>query len=194
MDYENQRSEPRKKVSIPAVVSDRDRTFQLSAHICDASSSGCRITECPVEQLPDEILIKIESVDKPIKGSIAWRAPRSAGVKFIFDRKTKSATAKRGGGKSSAARRKPEPAEPPDPGFAAIVRDGAGTQSFKCLVKFPSGVGCLIVADDVAALPDVITVKFGDLRQPLRGRIVWRSAAMAGVAFEVTDTGSRFFV
>jgi len=152
----------------------------MSGQISDASQSGCCITNCAVEELSPDILIKVASIEKPIKGRIMWRRGGSAGVKFIFDSKKTEEKPSKDLSKTEPAIISPKAAKP-ESGFEASVRNREQTLKFKCLVKNPNGTGCLIVAENTSALPDAITVQFGDLKKPINATITWRSPSMAGV-------------
>lgn len=189
MDYDNQRAEPRKRVSIPAIISDRGRSQQVDAQICDASSSGCRITSCDIEALPQDVLIKIDSLGKPIKGTIVWRTDSEAGVKFFFDAQKPSDPALSAGGEMVGGS-----ADMSDAGFPGFVYDRKGLISIRCLIKNPNGAGCLLVTDIASHLPDEIAIKFAEMKDPLAANIVWRSGPLAGVTFDFSPDRARIYV
>ncbi len=162
------RAHPRKKVQIPAVVSDRNFSKPFNCMICDASRSGCRIKSDRLDVIPDEIYVQAEGMRRPIKGKIVWRKISMAGVQFIWDK-----PAMAGDSPESQLRRT----------LSAIVSDRYGGRSIGCSVENLNVSGCMAVADDIDALPEEISIKLERINAPFNARIVWRGDGIAGVEF-----------
>lgn len=79
------RSEPRYPVTVAAKVSDLGRKAHLTCVITDASRSGCRIEGEGVGSLPDDLLVFVEGFDQPVRGQIAWKEDRSAGLRLNWN-------------------------------------------------------------------------------------------------------------
>ena len=82
MSDTDRRSEYRKDVDISASVQSMDGSRLASCLIRNASKNGCQIVACRVDDLPDDICIKIPGLKCPRKGEIVWRTKNRAGVKF----------------------------------------------------------------------------------------------------------------
>ncbi len=79
------RQEHRINVKIPAIICNRERTLQTDGVIRDASKSGCRIESEDADELPDDVLIKIEAIEWLVKGIVVWRDGNDLGVKLLWD-------------------------------------------------------------------------------------------------------------
>ncbi len=75
----------RSKVAFRASVSSHLDINGLSCLVRDATQYGCRIVSSFVGDLPDDVLLTIDGVSKPIKGRIVWRKPKEAGVEFLLE-------------------------------------------------------------------------------------------------------------
>lgn len=78
---DERRAQPRKSISQPAEISDRNKKLALQCVIKDASRDGCHILCVGIDQLPDEFYLKPANRDFTVKGTIVWREPYRAGAK-----------------------------------------------------------------------------------------------------------------
>ncbi len=166
------RDAPRRKLSMTAVVGDRNWENSIDCVVSDGSQTGCRLKSDRITELPDEIYVKIASLKQPIKGNIVWRRADAAGVQFQWDRSQKSDD---------------RPKQTPKTEFSAVLSDRQGQAKVNCLVQHASASGCLLIADDIAALPDEISLKPEGVSASVAGRIVWRNDNVAGVRFVYKD-------
>jgi hypothetical protein len=68
-----------------ASVSARGGIDSLDCLVRDATRAGCRIVTSLVQDLPDEIWLTLDGVQRPLDGRIIWRQGKQAGVEFIWD-------------------------------------------------------------------------------------------------------------
>lgn len=81
----DRRGGERSKVAFRASVSARDGTMPLECLVRDATHHGCRIVSSAINELPDDIMLTIDGVSKPIDGRIVWRRAKQAGVEFCLE-------------------------------------------------------------------------------------------------------------
>ena len=81
---QEKRKEQRRPVHIPARVSDLSGNASFHCIISNASKNGCRLEGQGVGHLPDEIFLRINGLDLPVRGSVAWRGPECAGVRLCW--------------------------------------------------------------------------------------------------------------
>lgn len=81
---QEKRKEQRRPVHIPARVSDLSGNASIHCVISNASKNGCRLEGKGVGHLPDDIFLRINGLDLPVRGSIAWRGPECAGVRLLW--------------------------------------------------------------------------------------------------------------
>lgn len=80
--YEDQRAERRNAVSIPVIVSDSNDENEVEARIIDAGRNGCRLMGENMDQLPDNVILRVEKFKQPMAGEIVWRTKDMAGVRL----------------------------------------------------------------------------------------------------------------
>lgn len=81
----SRRQEPRKPVSLPIVMSDRDGNIRVTGRIIDASKSGCRVSAEGLSKLPDEIIIRVLGMPRALVGQIMRREGDEAGVRLNWE-------------------------------------------------------------------------------------------------------------
>ncbi|MBD1547605.1 PilZ domain-containing protein [Roseibium aggregatum] len=81
---QEKRKEQRRPVHIPARVSDLSGNASIHCIISNASKNGCRLEGQGIGHLPDDIFLRINGLDLPVRGSIAWRGPGCAGVRLLW--------------------------------------------------------------------------------------------------------------
>lgn len=81
----SRRQEPRKPVSLPIVMSDRDGNIRVTGRIIDASKSGCRVAAEGLSKLPDEIIIRVLGMPRALVGQIMRREGDEAGVRLNWE-------------------------------------------------------------------------------------------------------------
>ncbi|WP_417686497.1 PilZ domain-containing protein [Roseibium sp.] len=79
------RAEPRYPVTVAAKISDLARTMEISCVITDASRSGCRVEGEGLKKLTDDLLVYVDGFDRPVRGQVAWKEDRSAGLRLNWD-------------------------------------------------------------------------------------------------------------
>ncbi|GGB51914.1 hypothetical protein GCM10011316_24890 [Roseibium aquae] len=78
------RDERRRPVKIPASISDRKWTIMVECTIIDASKKGCKIQGNELGRLPNDITLRIQGLDLPVRGKIVWRKDDLAGVELMW--------------------------------------------------------------------------------------------------------------
>lgn len=68
-----------------ASVSARGQIDSMDCLVRDATSSGCQIVTSQLADLPDEIWLTLDGVQKPVDARIVWRKGKQAGVQFEWD-------------------------------------------------------------------------------------------------------------
>jgi len=84
------RDQRRRTVNIPASISDRMWTTSVECTIIDASKRGCKIQGSELGRLPNEITLRIQGLDLPVRGKIVWRKDDIAGVELMWQFSSKS--------------------------------------------------------------------------------------------------------
>ncbi|WP_417690991.1 PilZ domain-containing protein [Roseibium sp.] len=79
------RAERRYAVTATATVCDLSRTLSLKCVITDASRSGCRIEGEGLEALPEEVLVYVDSFERPVRGNVVWTQGSSSGLRLFWD-------------------------------------------------------------------------------------------------------------
>lgn len=67
--------------------------------------------------------------------------------------------------------------------IAATARDLASSCVINCIILDASKTGCRIKTEKLAELADEVWINIAGMKNPARGKIVWRHADMAGVQF-----------
>lgn len=78
------RRERRRPVHISALVSDMSARTWFHCIITNASQNGCRLDGEGVSHMPDDIYLRINGLDLPVRGNIAWRGTACAGVRLLW--------------------------------------------------------------------------------------------------------------
>lgn len=81
----SRREEPRRAVSLPIVITDRDGKLRITGRIIDASKSGCRVSADGLNRLPDEVIIRVLGMPRALVGQIMRREGDEAGVRLNWE-------------------------------------------------------------------------------------------------------------
>ncbi|KZM48123.1 hypothetical protein OA90_22355 [Labrenzia sp. OB1] len=82
----DKRREKRNNVKIPVKVSDLEGITEISGVIVDAGNNGCRITATGLAGLPEEVVLNIGKMERPVAAEFAWRSGGNAGLRLLWDR------------------------------------------------------------------------------------------------------------
>ena len=85
MGLRENRNEHRKRVLIPAFVSDTKDSYNVACLIRDISKTGCQLVGEHVADLPDIVHVVPEGFEAPMVGHIVWRQEKAVGVSFAPD-------------------------------------------------------------------------------------------------------------
>jgi hypothetical protein len=81
-DIPDRRATRRKQVALWANATWIDGGPAVRCAIRDATDKSCRIVTSHIEDLPDDITLRVDGLAKPIKGRIVWRSENAAGIEF----------------------------------------------------------------------------------------------------------------
>lgn len=81
----SRREEPRRAVSLPIVITDRDGKLRITGRIIDASKSGCRVSAEGLNRLPDDVIIRVLGMPRALVGQIMRREGDEAGVRLNWE-------------------------------------------------------------------------------------------------------------
>ena len=82
-DFEEQRTSPRKEMSLWATARGAGGLLEIRCMVADASSEGCQIVTRRVPELPDKFTLDFDGFSKSYRCQVAWRSPWAAGVRFL---------------------------------------------------------------------------------------------------------------
>lgn len=166
--YEQKRGEHRFGVKIRAFVINPHTRARLPCLIRDGSLSGCRLMCGRLDTMPDDIIVEVPELAKPVYGKMVWRNPTEAGVKFMWET-------------TPADERRASPRQKVD--MAAIILDRDYRRLRECTICDASRTGCRLSTPYPETLPDEICLEIRGLTEPMLGKIVWRDADKAGIEF-----------
>ncbi|WP_299817208.1 PilZ domain-containing protein [uncultured Roseibium sp.] len=82
----DKRREKRNNVNIPVKVADLEGITEISGLIVDAGKNGCRISAQGLAALPEEVVLSIGKMERPVVAEFAWRTASTAGLRLLWDR------------------------------------------------------------------------------------------------------------
>ena len=152
---------------IPALVIDRGNLRCFDATVKDFSRSGCSVISRNVAEFPVEFGLQIAEMEELIIAKVMWRRDNCAGVAFDWD----------------------EPALPESRveervgvAIPATISNADGNRLVRCTILEASRSGCRIETEHLRQLNNDVLINIGTMKMALRGRIVWRDDALAGVS------------
>ncbi len=148
------------------LVIDLDGLNCIEASASGFSKSGCQILSERVDELRDTIGLRVEGLDKMIRGRVTSVSEGSAAVAFEFE---------------DVEKREKRKEERRQVRIPAQVSDRRGGLVIRCIIVDASKSGCRLDARDLDLLPEDILLHISGLDLPVNGRIAWRSPGCAGV-------------
>ncbi len=85
MEMFNSREHPRASAILRGVVSGLQEICGVDCAIRDVSISGCKIVTSRVPSLPEQVLLTVDGLDRPVKCKLVWRKTKTAGLKVIWN-------------------------------------------------------------------------------------------------------------
>ncbi len=85
MEQVDKRQDPRINTILRGVVSGLNDLCGVDCAIRDISTSGCKIVSSRVSFLPEQVLLTVEGLNRPVKSKLVWRETKTAGLKFIWN-------------------------------------------------------------------------------------------------------------
>lgn len=168
MEQFSQRISDRFNVAIRAAAVDSKRKLQIPCIIRDGSISGCRIISDSIDDLPDELYLKVPDLKEIIKSQIIWRNGRTAGVEFKWEAMPEYC-------QRGSPRKKVD--------IAAAVFDANLNYMADCKISDASDAGCRIIIQGAVDLPEEFRIRIEGLTEAVMVRLVWHQGEMAGLQF-----------
>ena len=153
---------------LPVLVVDLEGLTCIEASASDFNGSGCRILSSRIDELQEVIGLRVDGVDKMVRGQIVSILEDTAEVSFRFTEQTQREKRKE---KRKSVR------------IPVRVCDAAGQALLSCTIVDASKSGCRLQTNDADFLPDQILLTIQGLDLPVMGRVAWRSSGFAGVQF-----------
>ncbi|POF28614.1 PilZ domain-containing protein [Roseibium marinum] len=82
----DKRREKRNNVNIPVKVADLEGITEISGIIVDAGKNGCRISAKGLAALPEEVVLSMGKIERPVIAEFAWRTANAAGLRLLWNR------------------------------------------------------------------------------------------------------------
>ncbi len=151
---------------VSVLVVDLDGLTCIEASASGFNRTGCQILSDRVSELRESVGLRVDGLDKMIRGRVTAIEDGTAKVTFEFD------------DQKPREKRKEERRSVRIP---AQVSDRRGGLVIRCIIVDASKSGCRLDARDLDHLPDDILLHITGLDLPVNGRIAWRSPGCAGV-------------
>lgn len=151
---------------VNVLVVDLEGLRCVEATASDFNATGCRITANSLYQVEQVIGLRVNGLEKMIKGRISSIADDEAHVVFEF------------GGEESLEKRKEVRRQVH---IKAMVSDRSEIETVQCLISDASKSGCKLESGRLDVIPDQVLLRIAGLDLPVQGEIVWRGPKCAGV-------------
>lgn len=153
--------------TLAVLIVDLEGLLCIEGSASGFNRSGCNILSHRVGELSEMIGLRVDGLEKMIKGRITNVTNGEAKVAFDFGEQGKDREKRK-------ERRRPVH-------IPARVSDLSGTAAFPCTITNASQNGCRLEGVGVSHLPDDIFLRISGLDLPVRGCIKWRGPGCAGV-------------
>lgn len=151
---------------VPVLVVDLEGLRCVEATASDLSAAGCCIVANTLYQVDQVIGLRVNGLEKMIKGRISSVVGDQAHVVFEF------------GGEEPLEKRKEVRRQVQ---IQAMVSDRSEIEKIKCIISDASKSGCKLESSFLDAVPDQVLLRIAGLDLPVQGEIVWRGPKCAGV-------------
>ncbi|MCV0426703.1 MAG: PilZ domain-containing protein [Roseibium sp.] len=139
--------------------------FEAIAH--DISDKSCWVVSDKVDQLKEEVGLRLAGFDKLVRGTVVAYGDNEALISFET-------------GKCSEPTEKRREVRRPV-WINAVVCGRANPITMKCRIVDASRSGCRLEGDNLNRLPREIDISIPGLDLPIASKIVWRKDGQAGV-------------
>ena len=163
--------------TLAVLIVDLEGLLCIEGSASGFNRSGCNILSHRVGELSEMIGLRVDGLEKMIKGRIINVTNGEAKVAFDFGEHGK-------GQEKRKERRRPVH-------IPARVSDLSGTASIHCTITNASRNGCRLEGQGVSHLPDDIFLRISGLDLPVRGNIKWRGPGCAGVQLQWQFTSGK---
>lgn len=151
---------------VPVLVVDLEGLRCIEATASDFNAAGCCITAKTLYKVDQVIGLRVNGLEKMIKGRISSVVGDEAHVVFQF------------GGEDTLEKRKEVRRQVQ---IHAMVSDRSEIETIKCVISDASKSGCKLESGKLDVIPDQILLRIAGLDLPVQGEIVWRGPNCAGV-------------
>ncbi len=151
---------------LPVFVVDLETLTCIEASASNFGRAGCRILSDKVCELREVVGLRVNGLDKMLRGKITSIAPNQADVTFLFEESPQ-------GEKRQEKRREVT--------IPVQVYDRDRTISMHCRIVDASRSGCRLEGPCLEALPKDISLQIRGLGLPVDGKIVWCRDGYAGI-------------
>ncbi|WP_213216722.1 PilZ domain-containing protein [Roseibium polysiphoniae] len=151
---------------VSVLVIDLEGLNCIEASASGFNKSGCNILSDRVGELRETIGLRVDGLDKMIRGRVTGVSDTNANVVFEFEDEAPREKRKE---KRRAVR------------IPAQVSDPRGGVVIHAIIVDASKSGCRLDARDLDHLPDNVRMHIRGLDLPVSGRIVWRAPGCAGL-------------
>lgn len=151
---------------VPVLVVDLEGLRCVEATASDFNATGCCITAKTHYSVEQVIGLRVNGLEKMIKGRISNIVGDEAHVVFEF------------GSEEPLEKRKEIRRQVH---IHAMVSDRSEIETIKCIISDASKSGCKLESDYLDVIPDQILLRIAGLDLPVQGAIVWRGSNCAGV-------------
>ncbi|MBO6755317.1 MAG: PilZ domain-containing protein [Roseibium sp.] len=161
---------------VPVLVVDLDQLTCIEASASNFERDRCKLLSDRVGELHEYIGLRLNGVEKMIKGRITSVSDGEADVWFEF---------------KDAAPREKRRERRRQVSIPTVAVDAATMREWACTIVDASKSGCRLKTEYVKDLPTDITLQISGIDMPVRAEIVWRSADHAGVRMLWQFSSSR---
>ncbi|MEP0235042.1 PilZ domain-containing protein [Roseibium sp.] len=151
---------------VSVLVIDLEGLNCIEASASGFNKSGCNILSDRVSELRETIGLRVDGLDKMIRGRVTGVSDSNANVVFEFE------------DEAPREKRKEERRAVRIPAQVSAPRGGIVIHA---IIVDASKSGCRLDARDLDHLPDNVRMHIRGLDLPVNGRIVWRAPGCAGL-------------
>lgn len=153
--------------TLAVLIVDLERLLCIEGSASGFTGSGCNILSHRVNELNEMVGLRVDGLEKMIKGRITYVTDGEAKVLFDFSEP---------GTDQEKRKERRRPVHIP-----ARVSDLSGNASIHCIISNASKNGCRLEGQGIGHLPDDIFLRIAGLDLPVRGAVAWRGPGCAGV-------------
>lgn len=152
--------------SLPVLVVDLEGLLCVEGAATEFSRKGCRFHSDRIGELSETVGLRVDGLDKMIRGRITSVTNSNALISFEFEN-------------AVVREKRKEPRRPVR--IPARISDRRGGLVIPSIIVDASKSGCRVEARDLDMIPTDIRLHIPGLDMPVNGEIKWRQPGCAGV-------------